>query len=504
MKEETLGESLPSEGHRLLEDGARPSSIPDTFDFNRPTRERTLTLMRMCLLSYPSCQEQTRHNKTCGYRDAVMEPIWKRREELLGPSITDRANHNQAMQEFYDDIQRLLVSSAWSVRDVSAPKKTAKWDTGVVAFEWKRDNTTVLVFRGTTTEGEDHNIENWIMDYVLEKSTAQMKRAWTQDAHLHWTDIMKQRADRSDVWEKWLIRIAESSFKTSRTVKDRVDGEGSFPQDLVDAANDDPELLAGMGGLSLKEAKATGYWKITKYIVNRVVKNLPEHHTLILTGHSQGATRAQFASMYLYQTKGWKVSTVTFAATGSSCAARLFFSDYNILADLDPFLEYDNMIEYVHPLDPWGNAMLGMDNGKSVCFFGSKTAQLAETGTHFDGAYEYCSRVYGWSGPTILVSSSGVSGLGGPLHPQALYDAFARCRYYTHNTIAMMLYLEAFLDADGGTDGGCREIPLIPRDDPEGLCPTGIVSLGEGIIFAELLILILLTMVLLCSGVYHC
>ena len=77
---------------RVKEDGASPAthSNQPALDFNRPSRERTLTLMRMCLLSYPSCQERTRHNKTCGYRDAVMEPILRRREAVLGPSITDR------------------------------------------------------------------------------------------------------------------------------------------------------------------------------------------------------------------------------------------------------------------------------------------------------------------------------------------------------------------------------------------------------------------------------
>ena len=41
---------------------------------------------------------------------------------------------------------------------------------------------TVLAFRGSLTTGDFGNIENWFLDYVIERSTSRMKQAWTVDA----------------------------------------------------------------------------------------------------------------------------------------------------------------------------------------------------------------------------------------------------------------------------------------------------------------------------------
>ena len=82
---------------------------------------------------------------------------------------------------------------------------------------------------------------------------------------------------------------------------------------------------------------------------------------MVLTGHSQGGTRAQLASMYLQKEYGIQVPTVSFAATGAACMARqLFDTSGNLLQDVNPFAAHDQIVEYVRPLDPWGNSMLGL------------------------------------------------------------------------------------------------------------------------------------------------
>lgn len=494
---------------RIVDRGGSSNSI--VVDYTVPSRARTLNLLRLCLVTYASCKDRQKHGFSCGFADQVMQPIWDAGESIYNTRDTNRSSADEADQNFYketlDSIQKLSCSGP--LRDISAPN-SAKYNIGVEATEWSAGNTTILAFRGTFTDGDYANIENWMTDYLIEKSTNRMRDAWTKDANLTWTPAMQKRADRSDTFEKLLIRAAETHFFYTRTGKEWVDGEQSFPKELSLAVASDKNLSDAIGGMSYEEAEATGYWKITKYIVDNVVANLPQGNTLVLTGHSQGGTRAQFAAMYLNHTIGWNPPTVTFAATGSACAARHFFSKKDILEDLDPFLEYEKMVEYVHPLDPWGNAMLGLDNGKDVCFFGTKALREAEAMLRFDGAYKYCSRVYGWSGPTIIVARNGITGPGGPSNPHELDRNFARCRYFTHQAASMLLALQAdgALDADGTPDGGCRRIPVIPKNDTNGLCPTGKIPLGEVVIATELLILFILLVFLslfgMCSYCQRC
>ena len=122
----------------------------------------------------------------------------------------------------------------------------------------------------------------------------------------------------------------------------------------------------------------------------------------------------------------------------------------------------------MHPLDPWGNSMLGVDNGGNVCFWGSTGLQAA------DSAFEYCSRAYGYTGPTLIAAQGGIFLPGGADSTAAL--EFQRCRYFTHDAEATLLALEqsGVLLADGTTDGGCRAAPIIAADDTSSTgCPTG-------------------------------
>ena len=89
-------------------------------------------------------------------------------------------------------------------------------------------------------------------------------------------------------------------------------------------------------------------------------------------------------------------------------AARLAVNtNANILDDVDPATEHPQITDYTHPIDPWGSATLGVDNGK-VCFWGATDLSFANS-----SAREYCGRVYGYTGPTLIAAQSGVFLPGG-------------------------------------------------------------------------------------------
>lgn len=478
------------------------SSLPVVSDYRTPSRNRTLALMRLSLAAYPACQSRIQHDYLCSYPNDTMSDIFHRRLSIFGPNVTSMEQEVLATQFLNEKIwNESVVESSTTYRMISVPQDTAEFEFGVQALEWTVGDTTILAFRGTFSVGDYANIENWMVDYILERSTDRMKKAWVQDAGLEWTKEMEEHSLVDDRWAKLEIRAGESYILgRNRPLKDGLTRKKSFMEKLVNAVAENATLTSAIGGLTLKEAEATGYWKLTKFVVDEAAKTAREHNrTLLLTGHSQGGTRAQFASMYLYKTTGIAHPTITFAATGGACAARLMFdSNANLLDDVDPFVKHENMVEYVNPLDPWGNSMLGMDNGDQVCLWGKHDAQFAEVSQDDSvmdvnfGAYYYCSKIYGWPGPSIIAAQAGLTG------NEDLRYNFQRCRYFTHMAEAILFGLERNLNEDGTTDGGCYRLAVISQDDPDGVCPYGEISSEEMQIVEGLLIFVVLCLCTCC------
>lgn len=453
-------------------------------DWTIPSRERTLLLMRLNIAAYPFCTEKLHHGHSCSFPEDTMKQLFERGQSLYGSNVTtmeeeQTAAQNVEMQNWNDLIRNKYFT--YTIRSI--PEDTAKFDVGVSAMEWNVGNsTTILTFRGTFSHGDYDNIEHWMMDFLLEKSTGRMKQAWVEDAGLEWTPEKEARLDdHNDALAKVEIRAVQD-YK-----------EREFPKALEDAitmAQSNMTLQSSLdgGGLTLQDARDTGYWKLTKYIVDQVfAKTTAENRTLILTGHSQGGTRAQLASMYLQHTYGAKVPTVSFAATGAACMARrLFDTSANMLQDVNPFVEHDQIVEYVHPLDPWGNAMLGEDAGGQVCYFDDDAYDEA------DRAIQYCSKVYEWPGPMLVANEHS------PTPNLELKQNFQRCRYFTHDAKAMFFALYETLNPNGTTTHrGCSTVEAIPENDPNGVCPTGKLSLSEeedifGLIVALAIVFVLL------------
>lgn len=476
-----------------LDMSGQSCNFPDDFrlsggdDFSKPTKARALALARLNLLAYPSCSRQESkwgESSKCLYPAATMGYIWEQNDSIYGTNITDSAAEVTCQQALYDTCQDWATQFGGQWNRISIPWESAEFSFGVEAYEYVTEDTTVLVFRGTFGPGDHANMENLMMDFLLERSTSRMKQAWIQDAGLAWSNEMGQRFEAAeDSFYKLLIRTAESYvLGQDRPLKEAFSPRNSsLAFELTAAVQRNESLRINLANFTEEEALSTGYWAITRYIAEKAHERamLERNHTLIITGHSQGGTRAQLASMYLHHQTNIKHPTVTFAATGSECAAQMLFAKRaNILDDVDVFVAHEHMQEYVHPLDPWGNSMLGVDvSGGQTCFWG-KVKSSPKGDTHLTNiettADRYCSHVYGYSGPVLIAAEADM--LARDVDHE-LKHQFRRCRYYTHAMESILINLGDELLDDGTTLSGCSA-DLDLSYDP-GQCPVGKITFEE-------------------------
>jgi len=322
------------------------TDIP-AFSATTNSKERVIALLGLNVAAYP------------GYHDAVVSSAVGTRTEMPlgadskccgkptfdfgwgqvtmdGIDVEDRLWDPTNSSKFADDAAHHAISEAYMAvfADSAAAEGTtldelywpytAKYDIGVAALEWQRGDIKVLCFRGSYSGGDMSNIPNWFIDFVLEKSTAKLKKAWTEDAGLEWGADQQERESQStsDLAARTAIRGMSSDPRGNYATAGYVEG---FDADLVTAVGDDPEMVGHVDGLTEEEAFARGYWTITKALVDHVYGDTASSESLLLTGHSQGATRAQFASMYLREKEGVAIPTLSFAATGAACSARMFY-----------------------------------------------------------------------------------------------------------------------------------------------------------------------------------
>ena len=109
--------------------------------------------------------------------------------------------------------------------------------------------------------------------------------------------------------------------------------------------------------------------------------------------------------------------------------------------------------------------MLGEDVGGTTCFYGK--SKLTNTSW---GARKYCERVYGYSGP-VLIAANGNTYMPWASNTEFGLD-FKRCRYFTHDAMAMLMEIVDELNDDGTTKDGCVDITPITQADPDRKCPT--------------------------------
>ena len=284
------------------------------FSATENSRDRVITLMKLNVAAYP------------GYLDTMVDRTWS--QEMMDGILSENrqiyqagTNVTKAQDDAANDAVNAAAKTDMNVTDEFkntdwferfSPDATAKYTTGVAAIEWVREDVTVLVFRGSSSEGDIGNVVNWFYDYAIERSTTRMREAWTEDANLAWTSEMQARHNKGDLFARTALRTA--GFLESATMYDGTPSSGGFVDGIVAAVANDSSLSSSIT-FDSTIARATGYWTLTKRMVNEVVDALPSGQALLLTGHSQGATRAQLASMYLTKSRGASYTTQTYAAT---------------------------------------------------------------------------------------------------------------------------------------------------------------------------------------------
>mmetsp|Transcript_59910 Transcript_59910/g.122971 ORF Transcript_59910/g.122971 Transcript_59910/m.122971 type:complete len:561 (-) Transcript_59910:112-1794(-) len=409
------------------------------------SKQRVIAMAKLNLLAYDIDLDVENF-----YSDDVMAEVYKEKDSIFGDAVTDRSTEQEQIRMIYEAILDEVESPAPSLENVYRPENTQLTDgvvvstgIGVAGLEFARGNVTVMVFRGTVTDGDNANIYNWEHDWVVDKMSDRMKTIWTDEAKLSWDDEMEGRSKKSTTLSVGFI-CTYNAFNAG------------LGEDLATAS---PET-------SLEQAKATGYWEITKAIADELhVQLAGSGDSLLFTGHSQGGTRAALASMYMDK-KGNSYDAITFAATGPQCMARLMHSDADLVQDVDPFKQHPQITEYVHVLDPWGQA-LGLEVGNE-CRYGVGNIEASR-------AYKYCRKTWGYPGPYLWFNEGADALAAGDLTLQDkdVANAFTQCRYFTHYMQTMLQDLEAAgtLKDDGTTADGCNLASVADLADVDGLCP---------------------------------
>jgi len=169
--------------------------------------------------------------------------------------------------------------------------------------------------------------------------------------------------------------------------------------------------------------------------------------------------------MYMKKKMKMDIPTVTFAATGPQCVARLLHSNYDMLDDVDPYVNHPQITEYVHYLDVWGQA-LGRENG-NVCLYG-------KVGLNDSQARKGCEKVWGTPGVTLWFNEAAdlIGWKTNNAQNKEVYQDFSYCRYQTHwmDTILLTLQRDGVLDDNGVTDGGCSLAAVADKEDSDNVC----------------------------------
>ncbi|KAJ9473050.1 hypothetical protein DIPPA_33160 [Diplonema papillatum] len=385
------------------------------------------------------------------YSDEVLASITAAGDSILGSdSVAQERERTEAFfREFYDEIG-----------DPTGDASVAE----VTALVWQdaEQKVTVLVFPGTASFVDSVEALSLAFHYVLSRTQGKMKQNWLS-AGLPWGPA--QEANEGQ----------DTSF--------------------------DYETLKEQGIVALAALQRFGSGNLTHVMaVAETMFELTTGRDLVITGLSLGGARAQVASVFLRTKHGARVPTITFASVGGGCVnSRLWNGGYFSPRVLNTSFRHDQITEYVHPLDTYGNGY-GIDHG-TQCLVGKTDDSPVKMQT----VAKWCSPVYGYHGARLMRLDAAfalqqkaaenpalatqlqpiiplVSGFLRNLTDEEVADIVAHeaCRYFTHNPTALYQLVMADLQEDGSTKSGCSELPALPIGSTQ--CPwnTFVVDDEEG------------------------
>eukprot|EP00457_Paulinella_chromatophora_P007967 gb/GEZN01007993.1/.p1 GENE.gb/GEZN01007993.1/~~gb/GEZN01007993.1/.p1 ORF type:complete len:395 (-),score=51.10 gb/GEZN01007993.1/:210-1394(-) len=299
--------------------------------------------------------------------------------------------------------------------------------------------------KNTVHEGSS----DWSFDWIQERMTARMKYQWNEILNLTWgPDNVKREKGSAYKYHNYLRLGSRLMGQFSTLVKNLT---GAFP--------------------SVPEADFTkyGYWVLTKQVADEIYAHMLDNaiapNRMLLSGHSQGGSRAALISMYWKKKHGISVKTLTLGRTGPGCFTRLLHSHANMLDDVDPTVPHPQITDYAHPLDPLGSAF-GVDVGRSCYYF--KGASITD-----DPGYKSCQQIWGWSAPKLFWADQAPLTILSSEMGTLKYD-FKACRYAVHwAEITVWLLEQPGVIHEDGSTAFCVDNTAIPLDDPDQVCPTG-------------------------------
>jgi hypothetical protein len=313
-------------------------SLPE-FETRVSSKAMVQTLSRLNMLAYPELKAVG--GDTWFPPNSIIDPVYAAGEGIFGGS-NDRDKEMAYLQTLRETIIAEVKNTPGAHWDYKYTPKSAFDTIGVAALEFTRGNLTVIVFRGSRTTGDGNNIFNWIIDWVLGSMTARMKEAWTSDAGLAWDSELSSRADQGTLKQVLAIQTAALFLTPFLST--------SFASNLAAAVSQ----IANFS-LSQDEASRVGYWPIVRKIADDArAAARARGHELHFSGHSQGGSNVQLASMYLRKRYGEVYNGTTFAATGTQCAARRLSTGGNFLGaapllPAPPVLNLDR--SFIHAAD---------------------------------------------------------------------------------------------------------------------------------------------------------
>lgn len=394
-----------------------------------------------------------------------------RAEVIATLTGTDPGEFNLTMEDFFKGEQD----------DVLLDDRTDAGEVGVAAQLWIRpgsqgglddpDAVRILHFRGSSSDMDMYNIRFTYGHWVLERSRERFMELYEDEAGLPIEDRDAHKGFVAD-FADFLVRL-EFSMRV-RTLKQKL-------WEAMEEHQDDDD------DIDREDIARFAQWPVTRAIIRDVApveRDLETEQPLFFTGYSQGGMRATQAALFLAKEDGVRYNTTTLAATGFQCGPRTLWGaskddDESQLAQFfDIYTDHSDHITTYHDVfDPYA----------AIDYAHSRRCVYGVTGAELRSAAKYCKDVLGYN----LAGGTGLLNVA----------VLRRCLYFTHSSLAIGVNLRnaTFLADDGTTDGGCATVPIIPKEDPDELCPKAVAP-GSfiGIVFLVIVLPSLIIASLLC------
>eukprot|EP00667_Euglena_gracilis_P008907 EG_transcript_9044 len=387
----------PREPHRIVKHRTPAARAPKFRPLEENATEepfhdqlaKVATFIKMNTNAYP-VERQPPH----WWLQSAFDPLYDTNETLFEDRPDSLAGEIRWRDQQYHAFAA-SVGLAWPTTALPIGGPEDREDIGVAVSVYRsRDRSaTVLVFRGTFSYTNFEDIALWYgRDWIFYRWRDLILHDWRDVLGLPVTPEMLQRGSGLSEWfYNGLL------WHVMRHMRRRLAGRISL---MTDASPHDIDQQ--------------GYWPVLKRVVRDILPAGRARRDLgkvYLTGHSKGGALASQVSMWLAKEFGARYETFALEATGYQCWALK-----GLRADIDLSDPHPQIVTYRDVLSHYSR--LDYQVGR-VYTYGTDTRRPG---------LAWCSEIVGFPGAQLF------------LHPEVTLDA-ARCRYFHHDTHAMLYHL---------------------------------------------------------------